>query len=86
MRKSFINLIDMIIFLKESDTHKVSAFLNRKSDEIGTLFFPSLTDERVVESIDGMVKIYLPSSVDDVYMVNGIICRSVLSVVQELKN
>ena len=76
----------MVIFLKERDTHKVSAFLNRRSSEIGTLFYPSVNDTRVVESIDGLYRIFVPSSVDDVYMVNGILCRSVLDVVNELKN
>lgn len=76
----------MVIFLKERDTHKVSAFLNKRSDEIGTLFFPSITDGRVVESIDGMVRIFMPSSVEDEYMCNGIMCRSILDVVNELKN
>lgn len=76
----------MIIFLKERDTHKVSEFLNRHSSEIGTLFFPSITDNRVVESINGMVRIFVPSSIDDVYMCNGILCRSILDVVNELKN
>lgn len=76
----------MVIFLKERDTHKVSEFLNRKSDEIGTLFFPSITDGRVVESIDGMVRIFVPSNVEDEYMCNGIMCRSILDVVNELKN
>lgn len=76
----------MIIFLKERDTHKVSEFLNKRSDEIGTLFFPSITDGRVVESIDGMVRIFVPSSIDDEYMCNGIMCRSILDVVNELKN
>ena len=76
----------MIIFLKERDTHKVSAFLNRQSSEIGTLFFPSITDNRVVESIDGSYRIFMPSSKEDVYLVNGILCRSILSVVNELKN
>jgi hypothetical protein len=76
----------MIIFLKEKDTHKVSEFLNRRSSEIGTLFFPSITDNRVVESIDGAYRIFVPSSVDDEYMCNGVLCRSILSVVNELKN
>lgn len=76
----------MIIFLKESDTHKVSAFLNRQSSEIGTLFFPSITDGRVVESIDGAYRIFVPSSIDDEYMCNGIMCRSILDVVNEIKS
>ena len=75
----------MILFLKETDRDKVCTFLNKKSDEIGTLFFPSLTDGRVIESIDGMYRIYMPSGVDDSYMLNGLLCRSVLSVVQELR-
>jgi len=76
----------MIIFLKERDTHKVSEFLNKRSDELNTLFFPSVTDTRVVESIDGVYRIYMPSGIDDEYMVNGLLCRSVLDVVNELKN
>ena len=76
----------MVIFLKERDTHKVSEFLNKRSGQIGTLFFPSITDGRVVESIDGAYRIFVPNSVDDVYMCNGILCRSILDVVNELKN
>jgi len=76
----------MIISIKERDEHKVCSFLNKRSDETGTLFFPSVNEGGVVHSIDGKWKIFLPWSDEDQYIVNGLLCRSVLSVLTELKN
>jgi hypothetical protein len=75
----------MILSIKERDEHKVCTFLNRKSSETGTLFFPSVTNGGVVESIDGKWKVFLPWSDEDQYIVNGLLCRSVLSVLTEIK-
>ena len=71
----------MIIFLKENDREVVSTFLNKQVGGV-EVFYPSVTPF-LVEGSEGS-KIFLPSSKEDVYMVNGILCRSVLSVVQEL--
>lgn len=73
----------MIIFLKENDREVVSTFLNKQVNK-GEVFYPSVTPF-LVEGSEGS-KVFLPSSKEDVYMVNGILCRSILSVVKELKN
>ena len=76
--------LGMVIFLKERNESKVCSFLNKRSAETGTLFFPSVTNGGVVESIDGKWKIFLPWSDEDQYIVNGLLCRSVLDVLNEL--
>jgi hypothetical protein len=81
----FVSL-SMVIFLKERDEHKVCSFLNKRSNETNTLFYPSLNESGVVSSIDGKWKIFLPWSDEDQYIVNGLLCRSVLSVLSEIKN
>ena len=73
----------MIIFLKENDREVISTFLNKQTNGV-EVFYPSVTPF-LVEGDKGS-RIFLPSSKEDVYMVNGILCRSVLDVVQELKN
>lgn len=77
--------LGMVIFLKERNENKVCLFLNKRSAETGTLFFPSVTHEGVVDSIDGKWKIFLPWDDDDQYIVNGLLCRSVLDVLNEIK-
>lgn len=74
----------MIIFLKENDIEVVSTFLNKQVGGV-EVFYPSVTIPFLVEGDKGS-KVYLPSSVDYAYIVNGILCRSVLDVVNELKN
>ena len=73
----------MIIFLKENDREVISTFLNKQVNK-GEVFYPSVTPF-LVEGDKGS-KVFLPSSKEDVYMVNGILCRSILSVINELKN
>lgn len=72
----------MIIFLKEIDRAKICSFLSNKVEEV---FTPSVTYAFLIEGSNGS-RISIPSSVDDVYMCNGILCRSILDVVNELKN
>jgi len=72
----------MIIFLKENDIEVVSTFLNKKVGGV-EVFYPSVTNHYLVEGSEGS-KIFLPCNKEDVYMVNGILCRSVLSVINEL--
>jgi len=76
----------MILSIKERDEHKVCLFLNKRSNETGTLFFPSVNEGGVVQSIDGKFKIFLPWSNEDQYIVNGLLCRSVLDMFNEVKN
>lgn len=72
----------MIIFLKENDREVVSTFLNKQVGGV-EVFYPSING--FVEGDKGSV-ISLPTNKEDVYMVNGILCRSILGVVKELKN
>lgn len=77
--------LGMVISIKERDEHKVCSFLNKRSAETGTLFFPSVNESGVVRSIDGKFKVFLPWSDEDQYIVNGLLCRSVLDMFNEIK-
>ena len=72
----------MIIFLKENDREVVSTFLNKQVGGV-EVFYPSVTNHFLIEGDKGS-RVFIPNCIDDVYMVNGILCRSILSVVKEL--
>jgi len=71
----------MIVSVQEKDREVVSAFLNKQIE--GEVFSPSVTSDSLIEGDKG-TKIFMPLCEGDCYLVNGVVCMSVLSIVLTL--